>query len=45
MKYKIFCNQCQESAKNIGYSIQGVCEKTSDVANLQGVLSEVLLAM
>lgn len=52
MKYKMFCNQCQESAKNIGCSIQGVCGKTPDVANLQDALiyvttalSEVLLAM
>jgi len=35
---KMFCYQCQEAAKNTGCTIQGVCGKTADVANLQDLL-------
>ena len=35
---KMFCYQCQETAKNEGCTIQGVCGKTADVANLQDLL-------
>lgn len=35
---KMFCFQCQETAKNTGCTVQGVCGKTSDVANLQDLL-------
>ncbi|MBU1566289.1 MAG: hydroxylamine reductase [Proteobacteria bacterium] len=31
----MFCHQCQETAKNTGCTIQGVCGKKEDVANLQ----------
>lgn len=34
----MFCFQCQETAKNSGCTIQGVCGKTADVANLQDLL-------
>ncbi|WP_379147576.1 hydroxylamine reductase [Paenibacillus sp. sgz500992] len=34
----MFCFQCQEAAKGSGCTIQGVCGKTSDVANLQDLL-------
>ena len=34
----MFCYQCQETAKGKGCTIQGVCGKTSDVANLQDLL-------
>ncbi|MEN6618920.1 MAG: hydroxylamine reductase [Rikenellaceae bacterium] len=34
----MFCYQCQETAKNSGCTIQGVCGKTADVANLQDLL-------
>ncbi len=34
----MFCFQCQETAKNSGCTIKGVCGKTSDVANLQDLL-------
>lgn len=34
----MFCFQCQETAKNTGCTVQGVCGKTSDVANLQDLL-------
>jgi len=34
----MFCYQCQETAKNEGCTIQGVCGKTADVANLQDLL-------
>jgi hydroxylamine reductase len=32
----MFCFQCQETAKNIGYTVNGVCGKPEDTANLQG---------
>lgn len=35
---EMFCYQCQEAAKGTGCTIQGVCGKTSDVANLQDLL-------
>lgn len=35
---KMFCFQCQESAKNIGCTIAGVCGKTPEVANFQDLL-------
>lgn len=35
---KMFCYQCQETAKNQGCTIKGVCGKTADVANLQDLL-------
>lgn len=34
----MFCFQCQEAAKGTGCTIQGVCGKTDDVANLQDLL-------
>jgi hydroxylamine reductase (hybrid-cluster protein) len=30
---KMFCYQCQETSKNEGCTIIGVCGKTADVAN------------
>lgn len=38
----MFCYQCQEAAGGKGCSIQGVCGKTDDVANLQDLLIHVL---
>lgn len=35
---KMFCYQCQETAKNTGCTVKGVCGKTADVANLQDLL-------
>lgn len=34
----MFCYQCQETAKNSGCTIKGVCGKTEDTANLQDLL-------
>jgi len=34
----MFCYQCQETTKNEGCSVKGVCGKTADVANLQDLL-------
>lgn len=31
----MFCYQCQETAKNTGCTVQGVCGKKADTANLQ----------
>lgn len=35
---KMFCYQCQETAKNEGCTTMGVCGKTADVSNLQDLL-------
>ena len=35
---KMFCYQCQETAKNEGCTVRGVCGKTADVANMQDLL-------
>ncbi|MFA6360829.1 MAG: hydroxylamine reductase, partial [Dysgonamonadaceae bacterium] len=34
----MFCYQCQETSKNEGCTIKGVCGKTADVANMQDLL-------
>ncbi|MGZ2369521.1 hydroxylamine reductase [Ancylomarina sp. YFZ004] len=34
----MFCNQCQETAKNTGCTIKGVCGKTEITSNLQDLL-------
>lgn len=34
----MFCNQCQESAKNTGCTIKGVCGKEENTANFQDLL-------
>ena len=34
----MFCYQCQETAKNTGCTIKGVCGKTEEVANMQDLL-------
>ena len=38
----MFCYQCQETAKNEGCSLRGVCGKTEETANLQDLLLYVL---
>lgn len=34
----MFCYQCQETAKNTGCTVRGVCGKTEETANLQDLL-------
>ena len=34
----MFCYQCQETAKNTGCTIKGVCGKNEETANLQDLL-------
>lgn len=34
----MFCYQCQETARNTGCNIRGVCGKTEEVSNLQDLL-------
>ena len=34
----MFCNQCQETAKNVGCTLNGVCGKKPATANLQDLL-------
>jgi len=38
----MYCFQCQETAKNTGCTVRGVCGKTEDTANLQDLLIFVL---
>jgi len=38
----MFCYQCQETAKGVGCSVNGVCGKKGDVANLQDLLIYIL---
>ncbi|MEA1971421.1 MAG: hydroxylamine reductase [Thermodesulfobacteriota bacterium] len=38
----MFCYQCQETAKNTGCIVKGVCGKTEETANLQDLLIYVL---
>lgn len=41
----MFCYQCQETAKNQGCTVAGVCGKKEDVANLQDLLIYALKGM
>lgn len=41
----MFCYQCQETVKNEGCGIRGVCGKTEETANLQDLLVYVLKGM
>ncbi|MFP4346312.1 MAG: hydroxylamine reductase [Anaerolineales bacterium] len=34
----MFCYQCQETARNVGCTVRGVCGKSPEVANLQDLL-------
>lgn len=38
----MFCHQCQETARNQGCTVRGVCGKTDDVATLQDLLIHLL---
>lgn len=38
----MFCFQCQETSKNTGCTIRGVCGKQADIANLQDLLIYLL---
>ncbi|MBE9547752.1 MAG: hydroxylamine reductase [Proteobacteria bacterium] len=38
----MFCYQCQETAKNTGCMVKGVCGKTEETANIQDLLIYVL---
>ncbi|MFA6783565.1 MAG: hydroxylamine reductase [Sphaerochaeta sp.] len=38
MDNKMFCYQCQETAKNVGCTVMGVCGKTAETANMQDLL-------
>lgn len=38
IKMSMFCYQCQETAKNTGCTVKGVCGKKEEVANLQDLL-------
>ncbi len=38
MDNKMFCYQCQETAKNIGCTVGGVCGKDADTSNMQDLL-------
>jgi hydroxylamine reductase len=42
MEANMFCYQCQETAKNTGCTMRGVCGKTDDVSNLQDLLLYLL---
>ncbi len=42
MEAKMFCYQCQETARNTGCTMRGVCGKTDDVSNLQDLLLYLL---
>jgi len=42
MTNAMFCFQCQETSKNVGCKVIGVCGKTAEVANLQDLLIYLL---
>lgn len=38
MEQKMFCYQCQETARGIGCTVQGVCGKNSEISGIQDLL-------
>jgi len=42
MEQKMFCYQCQETAKGEGCTVKGVCGKIPEVANMQDLLIYVI---
>ena len=42
MTDKMFCYQCQETAKGSGCTVRGLCGKTDDVSRLQDLLIYLL---
>ena len=38
----MFCFQCQETARNSGCTVRGVCGKSDETANLQDLLIYIL---
>jgi hydroxylamine reductase len=38
----MFCYQCQETAGNSGCTVNGICRKSQEVANLQDLLIYVI---
>ncbi len=41
----MFCFQCQETAKNQGCTINGMCGKKGSTANLQDLSVDAMVAM
>ncbi len=41
-RFRMFCFQCQETAKNSGCTVKGMCGKPEETANLQDLLIFVL---
>lgn len=41
----MFCNQCEQTAKGTGCTVQGVCGKNPDVAALQDLLIYSLVGL
>ena len=41
----MFCFQCQETAKNTGCTVRGVCGKDEPTSNLQDLLIYILFGM
>lgn len=45
MADKMFCFQCEQTAKSTACTVSGVCGKTADVANLQDSLTDSLITL
>ncbi len=42
---KMFCNQCEQTAKGQGCTVKGVCGKTNEVSAIQDLLVQVLIEL
>jgi len=42
---KMFCNQCEQTAKGQGCTVKGVCGKTNEVSAIQDLLVQVLVEL
>ena len=40
---KMFCFQCEQTANNKGCTVQGVCGKSAETANLQDELTSKII--
>lgn len=44
-EFKMFCNQCEQTAKGQGCTVKGVCGKTNEVSSIQDFLVQILVEL
>ncbi len=44
-EFRMFCNQCEQTAKGQGCTVKGVCGKTDEVSAIQDLLVQILVEL